>query len=122
MKKSIILIPSLLLISLCVYLLIKPLPISAKKVQSITIGNSTTYTPDKNIDEIKKIVSIYNDSRMFYKDVGTTPIHEVLIKFNNGKTIEIAVTDQGFHIVAKNGRAFKITNDELLSYFRKNPY
>ena len=117
MKKFIILISTFLLISLFIYLIIKPLPIYIKNVESITADN-TLYTPKKDMKEIEKIISLYNSSKKTYTKGDTTPSHSIEIKLTSGKTIYIGVSNQGFHYVGKNDKQFKIKSNELKNYFK----
>jgi hypothetical protein len=82
------------------------------------IINEKKYNKENDADVITKIVSCYNDAKIFKKDGDTTPSYIIVIKLKNGQEINVAGTTQSFHYVNDGEKSYKISNMELSQYFR----
>lgn len=91
--------------------------IKLDEVQLITVDNKE-FTIEKDIEQIKYIVSMYNESKPYRNDYATTPMHEITIMLKNGQYINIGGSTQGFQTVIKNNKQYNISNNKLWNYFK----
>lgn len=86
-------------------------------VKLITVDNNQ-YNLDTDNEKVAKIISMFNKTRRFTKNVDTTPSHRILIELKDGRKIEIWGNTQSFQYVNENGKNYKILSKDLADYFR----
>ncbi len=91
--------------------------ISINEVELLTI-NDKKYRIDDGTNVVTKIISLYNEAKIFKKDGDTTASNIIVIQLKNGQKIDVAGTTQGFHYVNDGEKSYKISSVELSQYLR----
>lgn len=107
MKKfSIILAAFVLLLVGCSAL---PFSLNESKIKSITIGDSTSL----NSKEIEEFAELFNLSKRYRDDVGTTHPIFTTITMDDDSVVRVWSGTQGFLTTANEDEQYNITNEKL---------
>lgn len=118
MKKVIFVLALCVIASVGIYsIFLSHTKIKLNDVNSISI-NDKMYKSDSDNNIVTDIVSMFNAAKIFRKNVGTTPSHEIMITLKNGNKIDIHGTTQGFHYVSEGSKSYRISSRELSNYLR----
>lgn len=91
-----------------------PLPFSLdeNKIESIIIGDSTSLSNE----EIKEFTELFNSSKRYRDNVGTTHPIITTITMDDGSVISVWSGTQGFITTAKGNEQYNIRNEKLDEY------
>ena len=81
--------------------------------------SKSIYTNDNNQNEIKNLISAYNEAKLYDNNVGTTHDYRIEIRLANGEKIAVLGGSQGFQTVIRGGKQFNIKGEKLWSYFKQ---
>lgn len=91
--------------------------INVNEVEYMTI-NEKKYNKENDTAVITKIISFYNEAKIYKKDGDTTLGYIIVIKLKSGQKINISGTTQSFHYVNYGKKSYKISNQKLSQYLR----
>jgi hypothetical protein len=91
--------------------------INVSEVDLFTI-NDKSYKIDDKTNVVTKIISLYNEAKVFKKDGDTTAGYIIKIQLKNGQIINVAGTTQGFHYVNDGKKSYKISSLALSQYLK----
>lgn len=91
--------------------------IKVSEVKLITVDKKE-YTKENDVEQVNRIVTMYNEAKKYRNDVGTTPSHNISILLNNGQIIEVTGNTQSYQTVIKNGKQYNISGNKLWEYFK----
>ena len=108
-KFAVVFIALVLLLSGCSSL---PFSLDESKIKSISIGDSVTLSSE----EIKEFALVFNSSKKYRDDVGTTHPIITTITMDDETVIKVWSGTLGFLTTAKDDVQYNITNEKLEEY------